>query len=187
MNVHTGFHRLGAVLFGSALLALATSSCSGPANGRTEFNGPSVDTFKPVADMLGKRCGTLDCHGNINRNMRIYSYRGLRLDPSDMSGGNLMTGKGLVTSDAEYQATYTSVLTLEPELMGKILFQHGDPTQLTMIKKARGLEHHKGRKLWNAGDPADRCLISWLTGHVDTNACKQGEAVPGAPKQFQGM
>jgi hypothetical protein len=182
MNAHTLLHSFGAALVGGVLVLLSASACSGPsADGRTQFKGPDTATFKTVADMLGKRCGTLDCHGSTARSLRIYSYRGLRLDPADVPG---VSGD---TTDAEYQATYTSVLTLEPEIMGKVLFQHGDPTELTIVRKARGTEHHKGGTVLKTGGAADRCLIGWLTGKGSGTACADGLALPHTPKPFQGL
>lgn len=182
MTGSTRLGSLGAALIGGALITSLASACSGPsADGRTQFKGPDINSFKPVADMLGKRCGTLDCHGSTARSLRIYSYRGLRLDPADIPGLNSDT------TDAEYQATYTSVLTLEPEIMGQVLYEHGDPTQLTIVRKARGTEHHKAGTVIKTGGAADHCLLSWLAGNVNKQACTNGQAIPNTPKPFQGL
>ncbi len=180
MNARIRFRSFGAAFIGGALVALLASACSGPSpDGHTQFKAPSTDTFKPVADMLGARCGSLDCHGNTARNMRIYSFRGLRLSAPDYPGG------GPTTAD-EYEATYQSVLSLEPEEMGHVLFEHGDPTKLTMVLKARGLERHKAGTVWKTGSAADHCLISWLIGQVDNNACQQGQTLPNTPGPWSG-
>jgi len=174
---------LGTALIGGA--SLVTSACAGPSpDGHTQFKAPDVASFRPVADMLGKRCGTLDCHGSTVRSLRIYYWRGLRLDPADVPGIKT-TQAG--TTDAEYQATYTSVLTLEPEIMGTVLVQHGDPTALTIVRKARGAEHHKGGTVLEAGGAADRCLIGWLVGKGTGTACTDGLAIPHTLKPFQGL
>jgi hypothetical protein len=42
-----------------------------------------------------------------------------------------------------------------------------------MVRKARGLERHKGGKLFDPQDAGDTCLISWLAGNVDVGKCKE--------------
>ena len=46
-----------------------------------------------------------------------------------------------------------------------------DPERLTLVRKARGLEDHKGGTVFHSGDDADRCLVSWLADQTDTAAC----------------
>jgi hypothetical protein len=55
-------------------------------------------------------CGSLDCHGQIGRNLRLYGMQGLRLDPKDVPCG-------AHTSQAEIDADYQTVIGLEPEVM----------------------------------------------------------------------
>ena len=65
----------------------AVASCSAvPADSRIGIIAP-VDgaPFMPVADYLGVRCGSLDCHGQPGRNLRIWGCVGMRLDPNDIS------------------------------------------------------------------------------------------------------
>src|SRR5258708_13720479 len=40
---------------------------------------PSRFSFPRVADAMQLHCGTLDCHGQPGRNMRLYGHYGLRL------------------------------------------------------------------------------------------------------------
>jgi hypothetical protein len=54
-----------------------------------------------------------------------------------------------------------------------------DPNTLTMVRKPRGIEHHKGGQLMTEGEPLDRCIVGWLTGALDMNACN---AVVQAPR-----
>src|SRR4029079_3170092 len=42
-----------------------------------------------------------------------------------------------------------------------------DPVRLTMVRKARLREKHKGGQIWGAGDDGDKCLTNWLTGRYD--------------------
>lgn len=152
----------------AALLALATLgvvSCSSVNNQRIGISGPPFSQdFYAVGDFMVGRCGSLDCHGAPGRNLRIYGCDGLRLDadastscdPRDLGGGP--------TTVPEYQATYRSILGLEPQLMSAVwsscqgaqspdggsLYPAPDschPEVLTFVAKARGLEKHKGGQL----------------------------------------
>jgi hypothetical protein len=139
-----------------------------------ELLAPTRTNFERVADAMQPHCGTLDCHGQAGRNMRLFGGRGLRLSP----GGNPLDGD---TTPAEYDATFWSVVGLEPETLTAVLEDKGaDPERLSLIRKARGHERHKGGTLMNAGDALDRCLISWLAGAVTEAPC-QAAAMYEAP------
>jgi hypothetical protein len=164
-----------------ALTASAGSGCSPPPKGELEREtGPraSSTTFRTagVATVFEKRCGTLDCHGDPARNLRIYSGQGLRL-PND---AGLAVGKGDTTQD-EVLASYQSILTLEPELTNKVL-EGGDPYQLLVLKKPLGLEKHKGGTMIRRGDDAERCIVSWLeegpSKLVEQDACARAALFP---------
>jgi hypothetical protein len=127
---------------------------------------PDRATFPPVADLLEKRCGTLDCHGSAYRNMRVYGSLGLRLAPNDRP-----LAKGQTTAQ-EYDADFDSIVALEPELTSAVVTAGGaSPERLTFVRKARGTEHHKGGSLMQAGDPEDTCITSWLAGRTDVADC----------------
>jgi|SRR5580704_15002788 hypothetical protein len=125
---------------------------------------PSRGDFDSVADAMELHCGTLDCHGQVGRNMRLYGQYGLRLDPKDDPLNE-------PTSDAEYDASYESIVGLEPETMSLVVQHLAPPEALTMIRKPAGLEEHKGGQLFVQGDPLDRCMVGWLTGAFDADAC----------------
>jgi hypothetical protein len=134
---------------------------------------PDRASFVDVADALQPSCGTLDCHGQKERNLRVYGGRGLRLDPNGSSSED-------PTTDAEYDATFRSLVFLEPNPLADVLRDRGaNPDRLTFIRKARGLERHKGGLQMLRGDPLDRCLTSWLAGATDAGACR---AVSRAPR-----
>lgn len=118
---------------------------------------PSLETFSATpgpADVLSRRCGSLDCHGRIARPLRIYGQNGLRLDPNDFPGGRPRTLD-------ESRATYLSVIGLEPERVGVLV-----------IDKAIGRERHKGGRIFaDESDPGYLCLASWLRGAVDVASC----------------
>jgi hypothetical protein len=130
-----------------------------------------------VSVVFEKRCGSLDCHGNIGRNMRIYSERGLRL-PND---AGLLPGQGNTTID-EITANYQSITTLEPEQMN-IVLNGGDPYQLLVLKKPLQLERHKGGRVIIKGDDAETCISSWLQedaalAPINKDACTRAGVFP---------
>jgi hypothetical protein len=147
-------------------------ACTFPSSTATnDVTTPDLATFPPVADLLGKRCGTLDCHGSAYRNLRVYGSLGLRLAPNDRP-----LSKGQTTPD-EYDADFESIIGLEPELMSDVVTSGGaSPDRLTFVRKARGTEAHKGGSLMQAGDPEDECITSWLAGHTDIAGCTAATA-----------
>lgn len=135
--------------------------CTGPESGTmTPEKLPDRTTFPPVADLLVHRCGSLDCHGQVGRNLRLYGHEGLRLA---LDAQPNRTG---TTTVEEYDEDYKSIIGLEPGLLGQA------PDTLTIVRKARGTEGHKGGSLMSAGDREDVCLTSWLGGKTDSAACQ---------------
>jgi hypothetical protein len=158
-------------------LALAALACFGEAvEMRPEprfLQAPPRASFEPVADALQVTCGTLDCHGQTGRNLRLYGERGLRLDPRSNSAEG-------VTTAAEYEANFWAIVGLEPEALSAVVRDQGtDPQRLTLVRKARGTDEHTGGALMKRGDDLDLCLTSWLAGTVRTAAC---EAIALAPR-----
>lgn len=157
---------------------VATAACSMPTADGTyvQQSLPDRASFPPVAQLLDVRCGSLDCHGTIARNLRLYGSAGLRWAPSD---------RPLVPrcdTQAEVDQDYESVVGLEPEAMSAVVASGGaDPDRLTMVRKARGVESHKGGQIWSQGDDSDTCLTSWLSGDTNSKACATGMAsvLPG--------
>jgi hypothetical protein len=152
--------------FARVTVLLAAGACSQPpADGRfTQTSLPDSGSFWPVAELLDVRCGSLDCHGTAFRNLRLYGSAGLRLSPGDAPLLPLCDTAGEVTQD------YVSVVGLEPEIMPQVA-SGGDVGLLTMVRKARGTEAHKGGQIWTTGDDSDRCLSSWLGGTPNPGDC----------------
>ncbi len=149
-----------------ALFILMIACASPSPNATINATLPDRASFPAVSDLLGKRCGTLDCHGSAYRNLRVYSSQGLRLGATDRP-----ISKGL-TTDVEYDASYESLVTLEPEIMSAVVSAGGaSPERLTFVRKARGTEAHKGGSLMHAGDAEDQCITSWLAGNTDVAGC----------------
>jgi hypothetical protein len=156
-----------------------TLSC-GPYDGVEDVACPSKATFTGVPDKgmpatgvtayLERRCGTLDCHGSSLRPLRIYGRDGLR-DPYafDVSGG-----KG--TTPAEAAQNYGAVCDVEPEKMQDVVSSAGaSADKLLLVRKARGIEGHKGGTIFRTGSAGDRCVTGWLAGQpfdTVTTACQ---------------
>jgi hypothetical protein len=156
-----------------AVVALALGCASAPDGGaRVAIDAPVLVTFPPVAAFLEHGCGTLDCHGQVGRNLRLYGFDGLRLDAADVPGGRPTTGDEI---DADFQ----SVVGLEPEILNAVVAQNGErPERLTLVRKGRGTEHHKGGAVVKLGDAQDRCLLGWLANAVDSVACADALKTP---------
>lgn len=171
---------------GLAMLAMLPLSCQGPSGNDVYFPtfppppaiAPQPGTpeeantiaFQRMGDVLVTHCGTLDCHGTIFRNFRVYNVDGLRL-PGNITG---TTG----TTDEEYLKTYESLVMLQPEVLSKIYKNHGaHPERWMVITKGRGSEHHKGGSRMRAGDDADHCIISWISGATDLDACSRAQVL----------
>lgn len=140
------------------------------------MQAPPRTGFEPVANALVASCGTLDCHGQMGRNLRLFGGHGLRLASSDDPGGK-------PTTAAEYQASYWSTVGLEPEILDQVVREDGaQPERLMLVRKARGLVKHKGGTLMQTGDALDRCLLLWLGGHPDLTLCQEAQPQrPGGP------
>lgn len=130
-----------------------------------------------VTTVFEKRCGTLDCHGNIARNMRIYSTGGLRL-PNEAGAA---PGQ-VATTLEEITANYLSITNLEPEQMTQVVVHGADPDSLLLLKKPLELERHKGGPAITRGDDAEACIVSWLkegSGNtIDKNSCAKAANFP---------
>lgn len=125
------------------------------------YEVPSSLHFDAVARTLDAHCGTLDCHGQTGRNLRLFGYSGLRLDPGDVSGIGATTAR-------EAGADYCSATALEPEILDRVVTEGGEhPERLTLIRKARGTERHLGETVFPEGSAGDLCLVTWLSGRSD--------------------
>ncbi|MBK7586387.1 MAG: hypothetical protein IPI67_40140 [Myxococcales bacterium] len=151
-------------------LALTLVGCSGPTDPTLDLRTPPRETFDPPSGMLEARCGSLDCHGQVGRSLLIYSKYGLRLEPSDRPGGDKLSDAG--SRESERDQNYLSVVAIEPELLDRVVRDSGaHPERLTLVRKARGAEAHKGNAPSREGSDADRCLLAWLSGNVEEQLC----------------
>lgn len=140
-------------------VAAASIHCSGDEYTQSQVYGcPDRVTFiEHVSPFVERRCGTLDCHGSTARPMRLHSQIGLRhADEANVPGG-------VATTDLELGANHDAVCGVDPESMSEAALDFGSSAEnLLLIKKARGVEGHKGGKVVNELDPGDRCLVGWI-------------------------
>jgi len=156
-----------------AVAGLSLFACEGvdsEARIDPSIGAPSGEDFRPVAQMLVDRCGSIDCHGSKYRNMRLVGFGSTRLDATHRPDAP-------ETTAPEVDQNYEALLALEPDVVRQVLADRGaNPERLTFIRKARHAESHKGGQRIAPGDDADACILSWLAGAVDAARCKT--AVP---------
>jgi len=167
----------------------AAFACGGyDPNATTTLYLPDYDLYKvEVHQFVNQQCGTLDCHGQVGRPLRNYGTRGLRLFDEEAK----LTPGGDPTDEAEYRASFESIIGLEPEATRRVIACEQDPSTLLMLRKPAGLgpqdtdigegERHKGGRVAGAGSPGYACLYAWLTqactttgfGRQAQSDCKQ--------------
>lgn len=154
----------------AALSLTASAPNCAVSNDVETLEPPFPEGYARVSEMLGVRCGSLDCHGDAARPLRIYSGRGMRLDAADIPGQSS-------TTEAEHVASLRSAFALEPSRTSEVVREGGrHPERLTLYRKALGLEHHKGDAPLARDGVQDRCLASWLERAVDVTRCEQASA-----------
>ncbi|MCW5835139.1 MAG: hypothetical protein KIS78_22255 [Labilithrix sp.] len=151
--------------------ALALAACSGADAPPPPSVTPPSAGWEDVSEMLGARCASLDCHGQPGRPLRLYHRAGLRLADVDVPGG------GATTAD-EHAANLRAAAGLEPELFARVVGEGGlRAERLTLVRKALGLEGHKGGAPLAPGGSGDLCLRSWLAAATDDAACASAAEV----------
>lgn len=170
-----------AVLGALALTALLAPGClSEEELGATAIECPSETGFRVVSQVLERRCGTLDCHGDGSRSFRVYGRTGLRRPESEQSYleayptgdfSEYRTGGTEPTSDAEVADNRLSACGVEPELIAAVVAGDAEVDSLTLVRKPRLTEAHKGGFVWKADGQGDKCLTSWILGSVDALSC----------------
>ena len=170
-----------------ALLGLCSAGCFSEADlgSAQALCPPGPEEFRPVNNVLERRCGTLDCHGHPGRPFIVYgqtSYR--RPDPvvavdESFTPEQYFPGGLQATLEYEVAGTYESACGLEPEEMDAVVKGESDISVLTLVRKPRLREKHKGGRIWGAGTTAgDRCLVSWVLGELEVEACTKELQLP---------
>jgi hypothetical protein len=172
------------VAIATIVVLAAGSACSSfDANALTYATGPDYSQFAEsssnsngqpiygVSVVLERRCGTLDCHGQVGRPLRIYGQYGLRFvdDAGDVPGLQPTTAN-------ERLANYQAVVGLQPELMTEVVQGNAPPEDLMLLRKPLQLERHKGGAVFVTGDDGDTCILSWLAGQTNFTSCTNAVA-----------
>lgn len=167
-----------AALIAACTVALGSACSSFDQNAVTEVTSPDFEQFSYAATVDGsqvvgvdavleKKCGSLDCHGQMGRSLRIFGQYGLRLISQDAANVPGVQP----TTQTELVANYQAVIGLQPELMTEVVQGNAQPTDLLLLRKPMQLERHKGGPVINQGDSAYTCLLSWLAGNTVDAAC----------------
>jgi hypothetical protein len=163
----------------SLILVCALAACDDYAPDQfVATSCPSEAAFaEHVSPLFERRCGTLDCHGETARPLRIYGRLGLRYDEA-LAGGD-------ATTDEERHRNWLATCGLEPELTHRVVTGTALPDELVIVRKPLAVvdedaevsgEHHKGGPVLERGADGYRCLTSWLAGDVDADACTTAES-----------
>jgi hypothetical protein len=142
----------------SLAVAIAALAACSPGAG----DPPELAALDPVAyardvhPIFEARCATLDCHGQIDRPLRLYAQTGLRAR-DDLRDQPI--------EDSELTANQAAVAALDP----------GErPADSLVARKPldddAGGVAHEGGALWRAGDAQHLCLLAWLEGRSDEPA-----------------
>jgi len=159
--------------FASLAIAVAYACSSPPQDARVVEQTPDTASFPAVASMLVQACGSLDCHGTVGRNLRLYGDTALRYSPTDVPSTLIPTTGDEVAQD------YASVVGLEPEAMSAVVASGGaNPESLTFVRKPMGIESHKGGTVIVQGDLRYVCITTWLQGSADAAACTAALSLP---------
>jgi len=158
---------VGAVAFGNG-------GCSTPDSGAlSRVNLPDRGQFidQGVSAFMEKRCGALDCHGQIGRPLRLYSGSGLRMADGPKGARDVSA-----TTPAERLANYFAVVGLEPEDITESRDSAGAFTDFLLLKKPLGIDQggvrHKGGSVLRSTDSGFDCLALWIAGTAENAALK---------------
>lgn len=160
---------IGVLLGGAAGAGMIVGLGCVDAEVQTTIACAPLEDFRPVSAVLEQRCGTLDCHGDGSRPFKLYGRIGLRApNPApEVDAAGYFAGGTEPTTDAEVALNHRSLCGLEPEIMNEVTSGEREPDELTIVRKPRLQERHKGGKIWDEGKPGDRCLERWLANDYD--------------------
>jgi hypothetical protein len=158
-------------------LALSGGCFSEAELGNGQIICPPIQDFRTVSQLLERRCGSADCHGVPGRPLRIYGQQGIRRpepqgSPNVSDFDEYVSGGEVATTDAEVYDNYLAACALEPEKMALVVQGEEEVDSLTLIRKPRLEEKHKGGRVWDGATKGDLCLTSWIGGVVDKEACR---------------
>lgn len=176
---HFGAH--ARAISGAAVLG-AMISCSIPTQSGDVGEVPDQKSFidNNVSLYMERRCGGLDCHGQVGRPLRLYSEWGLRLQANKDGSRN-----SSATTTEERVENYKSVVGLEPENLAQCFATKGASfATFQLLRKPIGIEgtggvRHKGGSVLRPTptDPGWQCLYGWASGTVDPKQCEEAANV----------
>lgn len=129
-------------------LVLLLAGCA-PEQSYQPLPADDVDVYiATVHPIMEARCGTIDCHGDPRRPLRLYSETGLRMGAD----------RDLPLTAEEYAANALALVSIDPTPAR--LEQH-----LVLSKPVRGGVDHQGGVLWDSvAEPQYVCVRGWLGG-----------------------
>lgn len=169
--------RVLTMVLASPIVIAPSLACNIPTDNPDLGDLPDQKSFveSKVSLFMERRCGTLDCHGQPGRPLRLYSDWGLRLKPRDDGARN-----GAATTADEQRANYLSVVGLEPEAMETCFRTKGaDRANFQLLLKPISIENggirHKGGPVLRPSnqDPGWQCLYGWVSGEVNKAECER--------------
>lgn len=131
-----------------------------------------------VSAFMEVRCGSLDCHGQLGRPLRLYSEWGLRQENN--KDGTRTSG---ATTANERLANYRSVVGLEPESLAACYASQGAVRDFQLLLKPLGKDNdgirHKGGAVLrpSTNDPGWQCLYGWASGTPSPTDCQKAAAL----------
>ena len=154
--------RRATLLVATLACGLAATACQDTGGTQPLVTDDEAAYGSYVQPVLEARCATLDCHGNVERPLRLYAATGLRA--SDALRDHPFSAD-------ELTANVRSLAAIDP----------GATPEASMIisKPLIGGYAHEGGDLWTRADePQVVCVRSWLAGAVDVAACTAAAAEP---------
>ncbi len=149
----------------STVLALALGLTACAPGGGTEPELPRLDGAvytRDVHAILEARCATLDCHGVMDRPLRLYAETGLRAR-DDLRDRPIET--------TELEANVLAIEGLEPGVAPEETLFARKP----MAARDRGVAH-EGGVIWRADDAQRLCVLAWIEGNSEepdsVDACR---------------
>jgi hypothetical protein len=136
-----------------AALALALA-CAAPAGDPPELAALDRAAYvRDVHPIIEARCATLDCHGAVDRPLRLHSETGLRAR-DELRGASI--------EPAELDDNIRAVQAIDPGV---------EPADSLFLLKpldaAGGGVDHEGGALWRVDDAQFACVLAWLDGTSD--------------------
>lgn len=129
------------------------------------------EEFALVSNVLERRCGSLDCHGDPARNLRVYGRTGLRAAGQDRPGARATTAR-------EIDETWRSLVLVDPEGLEAAREDASAALSWLPLAKGSGRMKHEGGVALGTDSDAEACLVSWARGALDTGACLADEFGP---------